>query len=448
MEDRMETERDVLRERAIKAGHVPEGCCLPGEVILTLAGLEPNVCVGCDKALKCKKEKRQLPPPEGGGLQLSFPEGHRVRQVDNYPASDVASRDDISESSESAGCTEETSLSRTISFINTATLRTGSRGVARVNEDHRHTCSQGLVADKATKLREGPRVQSSPLGAPNPDPREYPLEFFKGDSPGGALSSGYNMLAKTVVHVSGEAFLFARAGFEKTLGRLGTLLLEPLAELAVAIPQSVDLGSRINVTIGIGGDVDDPKIDPKDPHNVFGLGFFSVAGSKQVEDAAEIGEVGFTLPSSQEFSLALPAEKGNGQTTSKGPDGDSALLQTPVQDTVVIGDGAGWLEAALALLVELVGVGGLRNTAHDHLSREVGGSPDLVVELFVESPLAKGLVFPSPIANLVTDSVGLLKRLSQRLGLLSRRGQLDFGCQLHSCIIPQIQDLNNIEKGV
>lgn len=337
-------------------------------------------------------------------------------------------------------------MRRSISFINTTADGTGTRGVPGIDIENGDTRQFSFVLDKTTELEEGPRMQSCPLTAPNPYPLADPLEVFKSDSPVGALSSGNYALGDAVVYVTGETLLFATTKLQEALGRLSALPLEFLVKSAVATPKAVDLGAAVENTVRVSGDILDSEVDAKHAFNIFGRRLLNLAIRHEVKSPLNIGKVGFTLPGLEQASLVVPTDKRNRLTPCKGPDGHGFLVETPAKNPVVVGDGAGWLEGALVLLVELVGVGNFGDTTNNHLCRKTRGSPHFVIAGTVERPLPERLMLPSPCTNLVADSISFGKCIAQCLSLLRRRSQFNFGRQFHSYIIPQIQVWNKYKE--
>ena len=47
-EDRIEIEKDIMRDMCINQGYVPERCTLPGHLILLLTTEQGDACKGCN----------------------------------------------------------------------------------------------------------------------------------------------------------------------------------------------------------------------------------------------------------------------------------------------------------------------------------------------------------------------------------------------------------------
>ena len=79
----------------------------------------------------------------------------------------------------------------------------------------------------------------------------------------------------------------------------------------------------------------------------------------------------------------------------------------------------------------LVRVRYLGETTHDHLTTQAARLTNGVVPRFVKVELTKNLVFPRIVRQGLAHFVSLRDGGKQRVGLLGRGQQFDFGSQLH-----------------
>jgi len=84
----------------------------------------------------------------------------------------------------------------------------------------------------------------APLAFPNRCPLADARQVFEGDPTPGAFCLLNNPLGDHVINVFRKAGLFAAALLEQAAGRPRALLLEPLAYLAMALPQTVEVSAR------------------------------------------------------------------------------------------------------------------------------------------------------------------------------------------------------------
>lgn len=357
---------------------------------------------------------------------------HRLH--DGSPGSDYSGRDSVSVARETTRDAEERSLVGTIGFVDTAAGGTGPTSVARVYVDHGHACQPGLVLDKAAELVEAPVSQSCPLAAPGRNPRANTPEVFEGDATRGAFSRLHDGLRDAVVRVPLKAGLLALNLTELAPCRPGALPLEVAPAVGEDAAVLLDFGSRVDVAVRVGGDVDDAEVHAEE---LLGLGqgrLFHLADDVEVEAAAVVDEVHLTLAVGQEAPLVVTTDERNELPTLEGPEGHGVLgLET--EDTVVVGDGAERAEGALGLAVEFVGIGHLGDAADHHLSAEGEFGLERTVDELLERELVEGAGLPGSITCVVAGSVGPLHRLPKERDLLGTGLELEIDRQLHRLIV-------------
>lgn len=84
-------------------------------------------------------------------------------------------------------------------------------------------------------------------------------------------------------------------------------------------------------------------------------------------------------------------------------------MQIPAKNPVVVGDGAKRFEGALTLLVKLVGIANLSQSAHRYLSRKRELLSHLKVAQLLERKLAESLVIPGHLGDVVGCCISSLK---------------------------------------
>src|SRR6185295_16922942 len=105
--------------------------------------------------------------------------------------------------SEAAGCADKTGLGFAVlaATMPTHRIRTGPRGIARINEVDHHTVQLSFVADKGTQLRECPGVECCALRPPSPRPRADMRQIFQRNRTLRAFGLRNNPFGETVVDV-------------------------------------------------------------------------------------------------------------------------------------------------------------------------------------------------------------------------------------------------------
>ncbi len=341
-----------------------------------------------------------------------------VWPVDRGPASNITRRDVVCCARESAAYTEEGSLSFATAFIHTTAYRTGPGGITGVNFDYGDTNSLSLVRDKALKLIKRPAVQCSSLRLSNRHPITNAVKVFQGNRALCVLSLFDNAFADHVVGVASKTTLFTRQFFELAFSRFGLFLLEFTSQASMPMPDIIDVAAGEGFAIRIGGDVDDSQINAKRACHIYGSGIIYIAGRQQIEVTLKQNEVAFPLLVFEQFPLTLTAGKRRFDPAFKSPDGNGRVDQVVTEQAGIVGNTAGYLKGAPGFLVQFVSVGNLGDTAHNHLSGQIETLPNVIVNSLLELVLAKRLMLPGVITDIITCLVSPFKRLLQEVKLL------------------------------
>lgn len=324
----------------------------------------------------------------------------------------------------------------TVSLIHTAADGTCPRGVPGVHQDYRHSPKSRLVLDKATELKESPRVVLSPLAFLNPDPRTYALKVFQGDRSIRAFSLQHHPFADVVVHPGREAAFLSTPLTEQPLGSPTPLGLKPSPEFGVSFPESVDLPPAVSLTIGVGQDVDDAQVNTQHILSCQQGRFLNIHNSVEIENVVSVHQVGFANPVGQHLSLSRAASIGDNlpPLLSDSPNGYSVVREIS-HNAVIVGNGAVWPEGSQGTSVQLISVGGFGNAPDGHLRCKGEVLADGVIAQLVELVLAEDLLFPGEPTDLVAGGIGLLDGLEQSPMLVRRGQQFQVNDQLHTSSI-------------
>jgi hypothetical protein len=106
-------------------------------------------------------------------------------------------------------------------------------------------------------------MQNCSLRFPSPDPGPNPRQFLDGDPAPGAFGFSNDLLGNTVVHVFGEARLFACQLFQSAVSRFRLSLLKCGAQSLMPMSNRLQFGARVLRTVAIAGDLRDTKIHPQ-----------------------------------------------------------------------------------------------------------------------------------------------------------------------------------------
>jgi hypothetical protein len=183
-----------------------------------------------------------------------------------------------------------------------AALIAGATAVARINHDDGHARERCLVLHEGSQLMEGPARVPDTLPLPKPflRPVPDPLEIFKSDPPVGAFGLGNDGLRDAMVLVAPESTLPAGKFPEPLLCPFGSTPLEPPPVAMVSLSDALDIGPRMDLTLGIGREVDDAKVNPNEVRHGW-LGRFGEIHRDQQEP--------FAVPPENEIGLSLGVRK-------------------------------------------------------------------------------------------------------------------------------------------
>lgn len=368
-------------------------------------------------------------------MSLALRHEGRIRDVwaaYSAPAANVDSRDVVGQSRETARHTGENSLRGSIAFVDVPAGRAGARSIARVNRHYWHTGQPRLVLDKGAKLKERPAMQRGSLSATSRYPFADTLEVFEGNPATGVLRDSHDALADRVVGVGGKPALFAGQLLEAAARRLCALALQPGAQAAVTVAHVFHGAAAVDGPVAVSGDVDDAQVHAQEVVYLRGRRLVHFADLMQVERAAPVDQIRLALHKRQQGKLALARDERNSLPPVHRPNGNGLRIQSPRQDTFVIGDAAVRVKRSLPLAVELVGVRDLRQQADGHLRGQLVSLAHGVVASVVQIVLAKGLGFPSDFAHEVRCRVRRFQCAAQQFGLPWFGLELDLSNQFHA----------------
>jgi len=235
-----------------------------------------------------------------------------------------------------------------------------------------------------------------------------------------------------VVGVGGKPALFAGQLLEAAARRLCALALQPGAQATVAVAHVIHGAAAVNRPGAVSGDVDDAQVHAQEVVYLRGRRLVHFADLMQVERAAPVDQIRLALHKRQQGKLALARDERNSLPPVHRPNGNGLRIQSPRQDTFVIGDAAVRVKRSLPLAVELVGVRDLRQQADGHLRGQLVSLAHGVVASVVQIVLAKGLGFPSDFAHEVRCRVRRFQCAAQQFGLPWFGLELDLSNQFHA----------------
>jgi len=323
-------------------------------------------------------------------------------------------------------------LRKAIGFINVTTGGTGAARVSRVNQKYGNARSFRFIGHEGAQLEERPTMQGCPLRATNRNPLAYAPQIFQSNRSICVFRFGNQFLADAVIGIFGKTTFFSREPFEFSLGRAGTFGLQFGPQAAVTVAHVVDVVGRVYLSVAVYGDVDDPQINTQCAVNVHRLRFVHLAGGRKEKTPFIQTQVAFPLSRLEHFQLTLTTHKGDAKPPIHRPYRHGLVLQSPGQNTVVIGDTTRCFERAFGLAVKFVSIGNFRNRSYRNLRRKAELFPYCLIALVMQVILPKGFRFPCGITNKPTGGVCLLQRVLEHIGLFGGREQFDLRSQLHA----------------
>jgi len=217
-------------------------------------------------------------------------------------------------------------------------------------------------------------------------------------------------------------------------GGSSVLALQVSAAMRCFTPAFFDSGSRVDGSVAVGCDVNDAKIDTKHVRSLERLGLIDFADCRQVEDAANEKEIGFSFAAGKQFALTFPADEWDDLATFNRPDRD-AVVRFEAEDTIIICKGSQWTKGPLRLVINLVGVGDLCDAANDDLRCEARAGSDAVVDELMQGVLTENVLVPCGRTDLVAGGIGLFESALQNDVLIFRRIKFEVNNEPHGFML-------------
>jgi hypothetical protein len=141
------------------------------------------------------------------------------------------------------------------------TPATGARCVARVYRYHWHARKPRFVFDKCPEFVKRPFAKPLALGLPNRYPKACQILHRYGFLR--ASGRTHDLFRNGVIRIAFKPALSARDFLQVTLRRLRSFALQFLFELLSFSPDPINIFSAVDVRIGIGGEINYAKINPR-----------------------------------------------------------------------------------------------------------------------------------------------------------------------------------------
>ena len=317
-----------------------------------------------------------------------------------------------------------------VPIIDASAARACFARVARIDEQHRHSCTPRFIGDELAELAERPVVQPSSLSTSGLNPFADAGQVFQPNRAPGALRGIDEGLRNHVVDVGLEPPLLSRELAEPSFCGLCAAALKTSTAAREMCPDLLDGLASVMSAVAVGGDVDDAEIDAENVSGIYKIGIVDIADTGDVPLATHEHQIDLALAEGEQLALVLTRDVGNLLPSGYRPNRDRLVIDE-AKDAVVIGLSREAPEGALRFPVELIGVRHLGDAAHGNLGRQVEHPARVAVRQLVQVELPEFLRLPRFGGEEVARLIATLKRLAEQFLLLWRGFQLDVGDQLH-----------------
>lgn len=355
-------------------------------------------------------------------------------RVDNSPCRDVHGSYVVCGASESTRTTDERVSVGTVGSMNETTIRTGLRGIGRIDEYHGYSDEPRFVLDELSELIESPGIQAATLSLRSRFPVTDALEILKGDAASGVFGFRHQMLGDTMIDVSAKTGGSPGQMFKMPLCALRPRTLESTPEFFAPLAGVVDRLSGMDGTIRINSYVDDAKIHTKESFRINRVTLGNVKCQVEIEDSVSVDQVGLSSDSTDACLLVGSENHRNENPTADSHERDR-FQPLKRHDSGVVDHGALGLECRFDRLVPLVCFGNLRDSPDGQLCRESVFLSDGVVDMLLKFDLVRRVQLECGFRDLVACGVELVRGLEKEFRLLGRRGEFDRQHQFHVLLL-------------
>ena len=342
---------------------------------------------------------------------------------------DIPSSIDISVLGMPASCAfKRFAISRTDHKAGIAHLRR----IGRADYNNRDTASFGFIFDKASKLEKIPFAKAgSELFALTVSMVADTLQVLNSNALAAVFRSFNNALCDGVIHDRSRSALFSRKPFQDLSAALCAFGLKRRSNLLAFSAVNLKLFPGHFITGRKSCDIDDAKINTDKIFNIFNVLFGDFNGLEKIKLALFGHKISFTLDVWQQ--LFVVANKGNFQSSVDSPNRNRIGFIR--KNAAIISNAAKRFERSYLFPFEFITINYFRKTADNHLGRKSECDSSALVANAMQFILIKNFIIPSNFRNIVTSTIGLLKRIQKRICLSIIWQKLDLQSQLHSLII-------------
>lgn len=322
-----------------------------------------------------------------------------------------------------------------VPYAEVAAMAASLRSICRFDDNQLNTRKSAFVSKESPKLTEIPAIELAPESlVPSLGGLTNLAKVFDSKSDTPILCIGNNLFGNGVVDYRCSGLFSPAKPFQELLasscafGLNGTTDFQSLFTILI---QSI---RRVGFTFGSTNNVCYSEVKPDNRFRNLCFGFGYVDSLIEEELAFLEYKVCLSLDIRDVFFVVT--DEGNLLTLSDCPDRSFVLLVG--QDSGIVTDAAMSSELSLLLMVELVRIGNLADTADNHLSREIELLTHIVITKVMYLELTESLVLPCDVGNVGTRLIGFFHCLKKKRPLLIGRENLYFQHQFHTANILKV----------
>lgn len=354
------------------------------------------------------------------------------RRVDVRPSSNVASGYEVCVGRKPAADAQEPGLGLPILLGDVPAGEAFSGGIPGVDQEDRHPGQDRFVGDKGAELEEGPGMEASALrGATSRDSIADSAQVLERDPTLGAFGLRNEALGDAVVCISAEPGLLSREFLKMLFGALRPASLERLAEGGVASPDEIDLLPRVDLSVGVGEEIHDPRVPAEGAVRVNGSPVGNIDRDEEEELASAVEEVSLPFDPFEPLAVVGADEDREDEPAREGEQAQS-IEGAKVVEALVVGHSAQGTEAGPLRLIPLIDLTDLGDDPHRHLGAKAEALSESPVVLLLEPELVGGLCLEGLSRQPITSLIDPLDGLEELFFLLGSADQLDHRDQLHT----------------
>lgn len=315
-----------------------------------------------------------------------------------------------------------------VSYTKVMAMAASLRSICRFDDNQPNTRKSTFVREERTELTEIPSAESASESlVPTLGGLTYLAKVFNRKTNASFLCVGNDLLGDGMVDYRCSGLFSPTKPFQELLATSCAFGLNGATDFESLSPILVQSVGGVDSAFGCTDNVRNAEIKTYEVVRILGFGFGNIDGLIEEEIAFLKCKVRFSLDVRNIFFVV--ADKRNLLTFPDCPDGNFGFLVG--QDSGIVADASVGPELTLLLVVKLVRIGNLADTANNHLSGEVESLTNIVITKMVDFELTEGLVRPSNVGDIGTRLVGFFHRLEKKRPLLIAGENLYFQDQFH-----------------